>query len=231
MKLLIGSKNTSSWSLRVWIVMRAKGIPFEEVNVPMRSSASNAQQLRATLPAGKVPCLIDGDVTVWETLAILEYLAEKFPDKALWPADQRARSHARAVSNEMHAGFESLRQSCPMRATLRFAVRARSAEVGADIARITVLWNEARDRFADRTAGPFLYGAFSIADGMFAPVVLRFHSYSVDVDPVSRVYMDAVRATTGWRDWLTGAKTEPRQAWQAPPSETDIVIEDLRATT
>jgi glutathione S-transferase len=231
MQLLIGSKNTSSWSMRTWVVMREKDIPFEEINVPMRAPDSSAQRLRALLPAGKVPCLIDGDVTVWETIAILEYLAEQFVEKALWPADRRARAHARALSNEMHAGFQSLRDGCPLRTTLRFAARPHSAEVGTDIARITALWNEARAKFADRAEGPFLYGAFSVADGMFAPVVSRFHSYSIDVDPVSRAYMDAVRATAGWRDWLAGAKTEPWQAWQAPPSEAGIVIEDLRAAT
>ena len=227
MQLLIGSKNTSSWSMRTWIVMREKGIPFEETNVPMRSPDISAQRLRALLPVGKVPCLIDGDATVWETLAILEYLAERFPERALWPADRRARAHARAAANEMHAGFQSLREGCPMRTTLRFAPRPRSTEVSADIARITALWNAARVTFADRAAGPYLYGAFCAADGMFAPVVLRLYSYSIDVDPVSRAYMDAIRATAGWRDWLAGAKAEP---WHRPQQEDETLVEDLRAS-
>lgn len=167
-------------------------------------------------------------MTVWETLAILEYLAETVPQAALWPAERPARAHARAISNEMHAGFLPLRQGCPMRTTLRFATRPRGAAVASDAARITDLWNEARTTFADRAAGPFLYGAFSVADGMFAPVVSRFHSYSIDVDPVSRAYMDAVRATAGWHDWLAGAKTQP---WYWPPSNADTVIEDLRTAS
>lgn len=224
MQLLIGSKNTSSWSMRVWMAMREKGIPFMETPVPMRSTEASALRLRAALPSGKVPCLVDGAITIWETLAILEYLAEKFPEAGLWPAERGARAHARAISNEMHAGFQLLRQSYPLRTTLRFTPRARGAEVASEVARVAALWNEARTRFADSGAGPFLYGAFSIADGMFAPVVSRFHSYFVEVDPVSRAYMDAVRATTSWKEWLAGAKSEP---WE-PPQSDDMVIEDMR---
>ncbi|MBM3572250.1 MAG: glutathione S-transferase [Alphaproteobacteria bacterium] len=194
MRLLIGSKITSSWSMQTWIIMRERGIPFEEVNVPMRSPDPDAIRQRAELPAGKVPCFIDSEMTVWETLAIVESLAERYPPKDLWPTDQRARAHAHAVSSEMHAGFLALRQACPA-------------------------------MFADRAAGPFLYGDFSAADGMFALIVSRLHGYSIDVDPVSRDYMAAVRATLGWRDWLTGARAAQ---WSLPEPDPATLVEDLR---
>jgi glutathione S-transferase len=224
MKLVIGNKVYSSWSMRPWVVMRAYAIAFEEVLVELRSG-STRDRILAHSPSGKVPCLIDGETRVWESLAILEYLAEKYPAKAIWPQNVKARAHARAVSAEMHAGFANLRSQCPMVITKRFQARPRSNEVMADVARITAIWREARGLFGAAAGGPFLYGAFGAADGMFAPVVTRFHTYSIPVDAESRAYMDAVMAHPSFKDWLAGAVAEP---WSlGEPDEP--VIEDLRS--
>ncbi len=225
MHLLIGNKVYSSWSLRPWIVMRAKGIAFEETLVPLREVDTPAR-IRKLSPSSKVPCLVDGDVAVWESLAIMEYLAERFPDTQIWPTDRRARAHARAISSEMHAGFQALRNHCPMTITQRFAPEPLPLDVQANVARITEIWTEARTTFADRAHGPFLYGAFGAADGMYAPVVSRFHTYGVVVDVVSQGYMDAVRAHPAYRDWVAGAAAEP---WVLAQNEGRSVIEDLRA--
>jgi len=225
MHLYIGNKVYSSWSLRPWIVMRAKDIAFEETLVQLRS-ADTPERIRKVSPSGKVPCLTDDGAPIWETLAIMEYLAEKFPAKDIWPKNRRARTHARSIASEMHAGFQSLRSQCSMIVTQRFAPRQRSPEVMADVARISAIWNEARANFADKAAGPFLYGDFSAADGMYAPVVTRFHTYSIAVDPVSQAYMDAVLAHSAYRQWLAGAVTEP---WILGEIAGEAVIEDLRA--
>src|ERR1043166_1907482 len=176
MKLIIGNKNYSSWSFRPWIVMKALGIPFEEVLIPFGSPLGNPEfkrKLAAYTPAGMVPVLIDGDVHVWETLAILEYLAEKCPDKHLWPVDAKARAQARAIASEMHAGFSALRGECPM--NIRRPVRARTLSPAAqgNVARIETMWADCRARHG----GPFLFGNFGAADAMYAPVVARFHIY------------------------------------------------------
>lgn len=227
MRLVIGNKVYSSWSMRPWIVMRALGIPFEETLVQLRA-ADTPERMRQHSPSGKVPCLVDGDVTVWDSLAIMEYLAETFPDKAIWPRDPAARAHARSVSAEMHSGFQSLRSACQMTITKRYAPSQRSPEVMADVARISAIWREARERFGIKatgpSAGPFLYGAFSAADGMYAPVVTRLHTYSISVDPVSQGYIDAVRAHPAFQDWLRDAIAEP---WNLGDND-EPVIEDLR---
>ena len=224
MHLFIGNKVYSSWSLRPWIVMRAKGIAFGETLVQLRTSDS-PHHIRKYSPSGKVPCLVDGDVTVWETIAIMEYLADKFPDEGIWPRDPKARAHARAISAEMHAGFQSLRSQCGMAATQRFAPRARSAEVQADVARVTAIWNEARAKYASGT-GPFLYGDFSAADGMYAPVATRFRTYSITVDAVSQAYVDAVLEHPAYRQWLSAAAAEP---WVIEDNANETIVEDLRA--
>ena len=168
--LIIANKLYSSWSLRPWMLMTALGIPFEETVIPMYQPDSKARMLSFG-PTGKCPVLIDGDVHVWESLAIVEYLAEKFPDKAVWPRDAKARAHARAISSEMHAGFQSLRKACPMNLTKRFKTPALSDELKSDVARLEAMWKGARERFAG--GGSYLFGAFSAADAMYAPVVMR----------------------------------------------------------
>ena len=224
MRLFIGNKVYSSWSLRPWIVMKANGIAFDETLVQLRTPET-AAAIRQHSPTGKVPCLVDGDITVWETLAIMEYLAELHPDKGIWPKSAAARAHARAVSAEMHAGFVNLRRHCPMVVTQRFAPTPLPVDVQADVARVAAIWNEARARFADQAAGPFLYGSFSAADGMYAPVVTRLHTYSIAVDAVSQRYIDAVLAHPAYRAWLADAVTEP---WVLAQNEDLTPIEDLR---
>ena len=203
--------------------MRHLGIPFEEVRIALRQP-DTAAQIAGYSPSGKVPVLIDGDVVVWETLAILEYLAEKFPDKKVWPDKTAARSHARATSSEMHAGFQPLRQQCGMSMAQIYAAKARSPEVIANAKRIMAIWNEARLKHGQAGGGPFLYGAFSAADAMFAPVVSRFVSYSLDADPVSRAYIDTIRALPAYVEWRHAAAQEP---WTKPENEGEVVLENL----
>jgi glutathione S-transferase len=224
MKLVIGNKAYSSWSLRPWIVMKAFGIPFEETLIQLRSP-DTAARIAAFSGSNKVPALVDGDVTVWETISILEYLADKFPDLAIWPRDAKARAHARSVSAEMHAGFQGLRQACAMEVTKRFAAKERNPAVMADVARITRIFREARAAFA--AGGPFLYGAFSAADGMYAPVCTRLRTYSIAIDPVSQAYVDAVLAHPAYQAWLKEACAEPWILGDNGNAE-ETVIEDLR---
>ncbi len=204
--LVIGNKNYSSWSLRPWIAMTAAGIAFDEILIPLYEPGSREQILKYS-PAGKVPVLIEGDLYVWESLAILEHLAERFPDAKLWPADARARSHARAVAAEMHAGFAALRRACTMNLWLPPKPRPQSEEVLADAARIDALWRDCCARFGGD--GPFLFGAFGAADAMYAPVVARFHHYGLPASGEARAYMEAVMALPAWRQWCDAAATEP----------------------
>jgi glutathione S-transferase len=204
--LIIGNKNYSSWSLRAWLAMRVAGIAFDEKVIPLYEPGSREQVLKYS-PAGKVPVLIDGDVHIWESLAIIEHLAEKFPEARLWPPEAGARSHARVVASEMHAGFGALRRACPMNLWLPVKPRPQSDEVMADVARIEALWSDCRARFG--RSGPFLFGAFCAADAMYAPVVARFHNYGIPVGAGTRAYMDAVMALPAWTAWRDAAFKEP----------------------
>lgn len=217
LRLLIGNKNYSSWSLRAWLAMKVAGIPFAETVIPLDTPDFRAKVLAAGGGGvGRVPVLIDGDIRVWESLAILEYLADNFPQAGLWPADKDARAHARAVAAEMHAGFQPLRRHLPMNVRRPVKARALDDAVAADVARIDAIWNEARARFA--AAGPFLYGAFGAADAMYAPVVWRFHTYAVAVSDQARAYMDAVLALPASADWCEAARDEP---WVLAHDEVD----------
>jgi len=213
--LVIGNKNYSSWSLRPWIAMKVAGIPFEERLIPIWTPEFK-QQLAVFTPAGKVPVLIDGDIHVWETLAILEYLAEKFPDAGLWPSDPAARAHARAISSEMHAGFGPLRKHCPMNLWRPVIKRALPDDVFANVARIDALWSDCRERFG--AGGSFLFGRFSAADAMYVPVVSRFATYAVDVGEASRAYMEAVLALPAFAEWKAAGVKEP---WVLEEDEVD----------
>ena len=213
--LIIGNKNYSSWSLRPWIAMKVAGIAFEETVIPLYEPGSREQVLKYS-PAGKVPVLIDGDQPIWESLAILEHLAERFPESHLWPADTRARSHARVVANEMHGGFMPLRRNCPMNMWLPPKQRPQSDEVMADVRRIDALWSDCRARFGQK--GAFLFGAFGAADAMYAPVVARLHSYGLGVSEVARNYMEAVMALPAWGQWRAAALKEP---WVMQHNEPD----------
>ena len=213
--LLIGNKNYSSWSLRPWIAMKAADIPFSETVLPLGMPEFKSR-VGAVTGSGKVPALIDGDVHVWESLAILEYLAEKFPAAPLWPADAAARAHARAIAAEMHAGFLPLRRHCPMNFWRPVRRRDLTPEVGGDVRRIDAIWSECRKRFGQ--GGRFLFGDFGAADAMYAPVVSRFHTYAVEVSAASRAYMDAVMTLPAWREWDSAARKEQ---WVLAKDEVD----------
>lgn len=201
--LVIGDKNLSSWSLRPWLALRVAGIPFAERLVRLGRDDTRAT-IRAVSPSGKVPCLIDDDVVVWDSLAICEYAAELAP--SLWPASRAARAEARAVSAEMHSGFAALRQAMPMDVCAAKPGLARSPEVEADIARLLALWETCRARHG--TKGPFLFGDFSIADAMFAPVVFRFRTYDVALPPVARAWTESMLALPALQEWIEGARAE-----------------------
>jgi len=208
--LVIGNKNYSSWSLRPWIAMKVAGIAFEEKLIPLYLEGSREQILKFS-SAGKVPVLIDGATCVWESLAILEYLADKFPEKHLWPAETSVRGLARAAACEMHAGFPALRQHCTMNLWLPPKPRPQPAEVRAEVERIEALWADCRSRFGQKaeSSGPFLFGSFGAADAMYAPVVARFHNYGIAVGQATRTYMDAVMNLPAWKEWTGAAMKEP----------------------
>jgi glutathione S-transferase len=213
--LLIGNKNYSSWSLRPWIAMKVAGIPFVERLIPLETPNFKAT-VSAISGSGKVPALADGVVHVWESLAILEYLAEKFPAAALWPAGGAARAHARTISAEMHAGFLPLRRDCPMNFWRPVKKRDLTPEAAGNVARINAIWSECRQRFGG--SGKFLFGTFGVADAMYAPVVSRFHTYAVEVSATSRAYMDAVMQLPAWREWESAARKEQ---WVLAQDEVD----------
>ncbi len=206
MKLVIANKLYSSWSLRPWLIMRAFDIAFEEIVIPLRTEET-VRAISKYSPTGKVPVLLDGDVTVWESLAIIYYLAESFQDKPIWPHERVARAHAMAISHEMHGGFQALRQACPMNLGKRFVSRAWGEEVLRDVSRVEELWLESRTRFGSR--GPFLLGEFGAADAMFAPVVSRLDSYQFDVSSKTRDYMDAILGHPAFVSWRLEALKEP----------------------
>lgn len=204
--IYIGNKNYSSWSLRAWLALKAAGPAFEEVLIPLYIPGSKPEILRHS-PSGKVPVLRHGAVTVWDSLAIAEYLAERFPAAGLWPATVEARAEARAVSAEMHGGFLALRRHLPMNLRKRVPDRALTPEAEADVARVTGLWSDCRRRFGQ--AGPFLFGTFTIADAMYAPVVSRFKTYAVALDDMAQAYAEAVWAYPAMREWAAAAEKEP----------------------
>ena len=205
MKLVIGNKNYSSWSLRPWLLMRVASIEFEEIVIPLYQSDSKTRQL-AYSPAGKVPILIDGDVTVWDSLAIGEYLAEKFPDAALWPRQAKARAHARAVTAEMHSGFGDLRSQMPMNCRASHPGQGHTPGALDDAARIAAIWSDCRARHAGD--GPFLFGAFTIVDAFFARVVTRFVTYSVVLPEVCAEYIATILALPTMQEWYAGGAQE-----------------------
>lgn len=205
--LVIGNKNYSSWSLRPWLAMKATGIPFEEVLIALDQNNTRQEILRHS-PSGKVPLLKHGDLSVWDSLAICEYLAERHPDAQLWPADPAERALARSVSAEMHSGFQALRQHMPMNVRSSFPGKGRAAGVQEDINRIVAIWRGCRRRLPDG-AGPYLFGHFTIADAMYAPVVSRFRTYAVDLDDEAREYLETVWQTPAMQIWADDARNEP----------------------
>jgi glutathione S-transferase len=206
LKLILANKAYSSWSLRPWILLAHFKIPFEEVVIPMDEPETRANMLTYA-PSGKCPSLHDGKTAVWESLAIIEYVAETHPEKAIWPRAKTARAHARSLANEMHAGFGALRQACPTNFRRPVSAVALNEEVRADVARIEEAWAHARETFGK--AGHYLFGGFSAADAMFAPVVNRFHVYDIPVSKPTRAYMETIRALPAWKAWIAAAEAEP----------------------
>jgi len=211
--LVIGNKNYSSWSLRPWMAMTMAGIPFRETVIPL-DTPETASLIAQHSAAGRVPVLHHGRQRVWESLAIMEYVAELFPEKHLWPRAVSARAVARCVSHEMHAGFSALRGACPMNLRRPQRPVPMSEAVLKDVARIEQIWRECRERFGK--GGKFLFGRFSIADAMYAPVVTRFETYQVPVAEDTRAYMQAVIGTAAFTAWRDAALKEP---WIVPSDE------------
>ncbi|MGO9674616.1 MAG: glutathione S-transferase family protein [Methylocella sp.] len=203
--LVIANKTYSSWSFRPWILMRHFGIPFEEVTVPLGRPETRAEILRYSA-AGKCPVLRDGERLVWDSLSIVEYVAEACPDRAIWPLDSAARAQARSLSAEMHSGFMGLRSHLPMNMRRPVKERPLTLEAAADVARIEQAFALARAGYG--AGGAFLFGEFSAVDAMFAPVVSRLHTYAAPVSAQTRAYMDAMMALPAWRDWAAGAFAE-----------------------
>ncbi|MGN6667327.1 MAG: glutathione S-transferase family protein [Trinickia sp.] len=205
MKLIIGDKNYSSWSFRPWVMMKQMGIAFDEIIVPLREADTKARILEHS-PSGKVPCLVtDEGQSIWETLAILETLAERYPQQGVWPSDASARAHARAISSEMHAGFADLRTTMSMNVRAQRPGQGATPGTLADVARIDAIWSECLARYG----GPFLFGeAFCAADAMYAPVVSRFITYAPPLSEAARAYVERVSALPAVREWFDAARRE-----------------------
>jgi glutathione S-transferase len=206
LKLIIGNKNYSSWSMRPWLALRANNIAFEEVFIPLYTGDADKQRILEFTHSGKVPALIDGDITIWDSLAIIEYVAERFPEARLWPEDRASRAHARSISAEMHSGFMALRNECGMNLHRPIKAIALSADARANVARIEQIWTECRARYGK--SGPFLFGDFSGADAMFAPVVHRFRTYAIEVAPEAAVYMATMMALPAFQEWTRAGLAE-----------------------
>lgn len=215
--LIIGNKNLSSWSLRPWILMKVVGIPFEEVVVRLDIAETRALIAQHS-PSGLVPCLKDGATVIWDSLAIAEYLHEQYPDKHLWPADPAARTQARCLTAEMHAGFATLRQTWPMDMVTQGKMVTGPSGVRKDLARIFSLWSGARQAFG--AGGAFLFGKFSIADAFFAPVISRIKTYGpVPLTPALQDYVEAVWSLPAYAEWRADAAREVRDGWYAWPEQ------------
>jgi glutathione S-transferase len=206
LKLVIGNKNYSSWSMRPWLALKANNIAFEEIFIPLYTGDADKERILNFTHSGKVPALIDGDVTIWDSLSIIEYVAERFPQARLWPEDRARRAHARSISAEMHSGFAALRNECGMNLHRPVRAIALSADARANIARIQQIWIECRERYAK--SGPFLFGSFGGADAMFAPVVHRFRTYAIEVAPEATHFMDAMMALPAFREWTSAGLAE-----------------------
>ena len=206
LKLVIGNKNYSSWSMRPWLALRASNIPFEEIFIPLYTGQADKDRLLSFSRSGKVPALIDDDLTIWDSLAIIEYLAERFPEAKLWPQDRAARAHARSISAEMHSGFMPLRNECGMNLHRPIRSVALSEDARANIARIEEIWSGCRERYGKQ--GPFLFGAFTGADAMYAPVVHRFRTYDIKVAPVVQAYMETMMALPAFKEWTEAGLAE-----------------------
>jgi glutathione S-transferase len=220
--LVIANKCYSSWSLRPWLLMKQLGVVFDEITIPLDLPDTKEKVLKHS-PAGKVPILIDGDVTVWESIAIMEHVGDAY-GAPVWPEDRKARAMARSIAAEMHAGFSALRSACPMNLGKKYASRDRGEAVARDVARFSAIVREARERFG--AGGPFLFGAFSAADAMYAPLATRLDTYSIDLDSTTRTYVDAILSLPAFQEWRSAALKEE---WIVPADEVDEdAIENYR---
>lgn len=202
--LVIANKCYSSWSLRPWLLMKQLGVAFDEIIIPLDLPGTKEKVLKHS-PAGKVPILIDGDATVWESIAIMEHVGEAY-GAPVWPEDRGARAMARSVAAEMHAGFSALRSACPMNLGKKYALRDRGEAVSRDVARFSEIVRQARERFG--AGGPFLFGAFSAADAMYAPLATRLDTYSIPLDATTRAYVDAILSLPAFQEWRSAALKE-----------------------
>lgn len=215
MRLLIGNKNYSSWSLRPWLVLKHFAIPFDEEFVPLHGEGWKENMVSRT-PTGQVPVLIDGDLVIPETIAIIEYIADAHPNKPVWPGDIASRALARAASAEMHAGFKALRAAAPMNLRAAHPGRVDYDGIKADMRRLEVLWGE----LMARSGGPYLFGDFSAADAMFAPVATRLRTYDIPVSALTASYVEAIYDLPAFREWYEAAIKEP---WIVQEDEIDYV--------
>ncbi|MCB9772109.1 MAG: glutathione S-transferase family protein [Candidatus Omnitrophica bacterium] len=203
--LVIGNKNYSSWSLRPWVLLRYFEIPFKEILIPLRQADSREKVLQYSR-LGKVPVLLDGKITVWESLAICEYVAEIFPQKALWPKDSASRARARVVSGEMYSGFLGLRKQFPQNISADLSGKPSNEDADRDIQRVVEIWEDCRRDFQNE--GPFLFGAFSIADAMYAPVVYRFKTYGIQLTGLASEYKEMMLSLPAMKEWHVAAAKE-----------------------
>ena len=215
MKLIFANRNYSSWSLRAWLVLKHFGIPFEE-DLVMLSGEGWKEKIRKKSPSGKVPVLIDGEAVVPETLAILEYLHDKYPAKGIWPSDRLKRAQARSVSAEMHGGFGRLRDAAPMNLRASHPGKVDLDLVAPDLRRIEEIWGD----LTAESGGPFLFGKFNGADAMFAPVATRIRIYSLPVSDAAMDYVEAIYSLPAFQEWLVAAKAEP---WTVEDDEIDVI--------
>jgi len=220
--LVIANKCYSSWSLRPWLLMKQLGVGFDEITIPL-DLPDTKQMVLEHSPAGKVPVLIDGDVTVWESIAIMEYIGDAYGAR-VWPEDRKARAMARSVAAEMHAGFMALRSSCPMNLGKKYASKDRGEAVARDVARFSEIVRAAREHFG--AGGPFLFGAFSAADAMYAPLATRLDTYSIALDATTRAYVDTILSLPAFQEWRSAAWKE---TWIVDVDEVDEdAIENYR---
>jgi glutathione S-transferase len=220
--LVVANKCYSSWSMRPWLLMKQLGIIFDEITIPLDLPDTKAKVLKYS-PAGKVPILIDGDVAVWESISIMEYIGETY-GAPVWPEAREARAMARSIAAEMHASFSGIRSACPMNLGKKFAQKDRGEDVARDVARFSGIVHQARERFGN--GGPFLFGAFSAADAMYAPLVTRLDTYSITLDATTRAYVDAILALPTFQEWRSAAMKEE---WIVDADEVDEeAIENYR---
>ena len=207
--LVVGNKNYSSWSLRPWLLMKQFNLSFEEIRIPLYQEDSQAALERLS-PSALVPVLVNGDLTVWDSLAICEYLDELYPDLSMWPRDRDTRAIARSVSAEMHSGFAAIRSHMPMNCRKTFPGKGLNPDTTAEIKRVTQIWRDCLNHYGQRYGqnGPMLFGDFSIADAMFAPVALRFTTYQVELDALSQSYVSTILNLPAMQEWILAGRQE-----------------------